>query len=851
MKDEKKFIADIVIPHYDRDDLLERCLKRIPKEKFNVIVESNGTFAQNCNRGAKRAKTENLIFLNDDVLITLKVLDKILNLKADIIGVAQKIPNIEGIIYGLGVKLSDEKDGTERFFAKKTSEVFFPSGFFFKINKKSWELLGGFNEKFKNGCEDSDLFFRAIEMGMSFDYIKDGVVHLHSQSGGRTDNDDKNSILLDKLWNRNRINNLVKSNLYIFTENNILFWLSRDDIYKKVFIAENKCPYCGEGSVSNEHKKKCFDKAPLISVIIPSRVGEDVLSLETLKKQTYKKIEIIVEYDEKKEGASVVRNRGARKSKGKYLFFCDNDLILTPNCLADLYLTLKNSEDAKWAFGKFYIDGILFNENRSLVVPENKYSVEWINYFCCISTMSLIDIDANPIFDESMKRYNDWDLWLSLNRNGQEAVFCDKVLFYTDIKSHSISGRGLDDGRKWKNKLYAKYEIDVESKIEELSSMINIDNLRIQDLKNRLKIQKDELKLLKASKFWAIRNLYLETKHYLILIFLNPKKFLKRVINRIADLSKKYKKNLIAEIFKYASEHNDLDIDISNKKVSVVMLTMNRLDDTKKSIEALFENMPIQFEFIILDNGSDIEMRRYLKDISQEYSNIKVIFEKNNIGCAGGRKKLFNLASGDYIFSIDNDIIITKFTIENLIKTLEANSSLAGACCKVVFPDGIIQYNGGNMSIDGKFIKFGFWNQGKYFYDKESSVQRECDWIPGGATIWRKDILRETEIDSEMRGAYEDNDYCMMIKAKNYKVSNCPRAMVIHNHIDYKFRKKSEKKYIKNRYDMDYIEKALVRFYIKHDLIIVDDYLTKIGLDMDDKEEILDYFNNKKDESKS
>jgi len=854
MKDNKNFIADIIIPHYDRDDLLEKCLEKIPKKEFNVIVESNGTFAQNCNRGAKKAKTENLIFLNDDVLVNQEILDKILKPKSDIVGVAQKIPNIDGMIYGLGIKLSDKKNGTERFFAKRASEVFFPSGFFFKINRDSWERLNGFNENFRNGCEDSDLFLRAIETGMSFDYVEDSVIHLHSQSSGRNDNDDNNSILLNKLWNRDRINNLIESSSYIFLKNNILFWLDRDDIYKNFFVAEDKCPYCGKIGVDKNHISNCGKDAPLISVIIPSRVDDDVLSIKYLKKQTYKNIEIIVEYDKKQEGASVARNRGKEKAKGEYLFFCDNDLILNPNCLSDLYLALKKSKEAKWVFGKFYINGDLFNENKDLNIPKDKKSVEWINYFQGISTMSLIEANVNPVFDEEQKRYNDWDLWLSLDKAGFKPAFCNKILFCTRIKPRDISSSSLLEGRKWKNRLYYKYEIDVESKINELKEKNTSLNLKLEKIKLNLKIQKDLNKIIKSSKFWVVRNLYMNFKHYFILIFLNPKKFVRKIIARVNNYY--FRKNKIKktnDIFiKNNFEENKVNYDISNKKISVVMLTLNRLDDTKRSIDALFKSIPINFELIILDNGSDIEMVNFLKNIRKKYKNIKVIFEKENIGCAGGRNKAFSLATGDYVFSIDNDIVITKYTVENLIKTLDKHSNCVGVCCKVVFPDGKIQYNGGGYSIDENvFIKFSFIDSGKEFYDPSSYEQKECDWIPGGATMWKKSVLDKLNIDPDMMGAYEDNDFCIRLKKEGYKFYNCPRALVLHNHIYFKPLFFLEKKYMNNRYNNQRITNSIARFYSKHNLIIIDSYLSKIGLDLEDTDEILDYFNDKLNETNS
>ena len=53
--------------------------------------------------------------------------------------------------------------------------------------------------------------------------------------------------------------------------------------------------------------------------------------------------------------------------------------------------------------------------------------------------MSLIRRKAFPQFDESLKRLQDWDLWLTMMREGSSGVWCDEVLFETPMREHSIS----------------------------------------------------------------------------------------------------------------------------------------------------------------------------------------------------------------------------------------------------------------------------------------------------------------------------------------------------------------------------------------------------------------------------
>jgi len=194
----------------------------------------------------------------------------------------------------------------------------------------------------------------------------------------------------------------------------------------------------------------------LISVIIPNRATETNQTLPSLKKQTYKNIEIIEIIDKQGKGASWARNQGLKKAKGAYLFFCDNDLELESDCLESLHRTLTENKEADWAFGRFMIDGVEFNRNKG-AMPADLVSREFVDYFHGISTMSLIRATAKPKWDESLRRYDDWDLWIRLTRNGHLPVFCDRLLFRTVNRPGGITNADPNDIRRWTKVLYKKH----------------------------------------------------------------------------------------------------------------------------------------------------------------------------------------------------------------------------------------------------------------------------------------------------------------------------------------------------------------------------------------------------------
>lgn len=197
-------------------------------------------------------------------------------------------------------------------------------------------------------------------------------------------------------------------------------------------------------------------KKGLISIIVPSRSFEKNESLPSIKKQTYTNYEVIEVTDKDAKGASWARNQGLKKATGEFIFWCDNDLNLRSDCLEKLHKTLQDNPQADWAFGKFIIDNTEFN-NRKSAIPEDKYSKEFIDYFHGISTMSLIRASAKPRWDESLRRYDDWDLWIRLVREGHEPAFCNTLLFSTVNRPHGITQQDRDDIDRNMSIIYKKH----------------------------------------------------------------------------------------------------------------------------------------------------------------------------------------------------------------------------------------------------------------------------------------------------------------------------------------------------------------------------------------------------------
>lgn len=190
----------------------------------------------------------------------------------------------------------------------------------------------------------------------------------------------------------------------------------------------------------------------MISIIIPVYNGVKTLinTVKSIEKQTWRNFEVIIVNDgstdntlkifenfsekvklennyyffnQENKGAPAARNRGLRDAQGKYLFFCDDDAILRSDALEKMRQTLEADDSIAYAYSSFYWGKKIFK-----LWPFEADRLKKMPY---IHTMSLIRKKDFPLsaWDESIKKLQDWDLWLTMLENGHHGGFINDPLF--------------------------------------------------------------------------------------------------------------------------------------------------------------------------------------------------------------------------------------------------------------------------------------------------------------------------------------------------------------------------------------------------------------------------------------
>ncbi|NMC51812.1 glycosyltransferase family 2 protein [Candidatus Kuenenbacteria bacterium] len=229
----------------------------------------------------------------------------------------------------------------------------------------------------------------------------------------------------------------------------------------------------------------------MISIIIPVYNNCDNLEkcLTSLAKQTFKDFEVIVVDDGSPEpvgsgipnsqfpisnlrffrinhgGAPKARNYGFSQSKGDLILFCDADMELRKDCLEKMKAALDNNPDKSYVYSDFKYGWKTFR-----FWPFDAGKLKENNY---VNTCSLLRRGDFLGFDESLEKFQDWDLWLTLLDAGKGGVYIPEVLSKASTRGGKISNwwpkfiyrvpflkfKSLERYRKWKEIVKKKHGI--------------------------------------------------------------------------------------------------------------------------------------------------------------------------------------------------------------------------------------------------------------------------------------------------------------------------------------------------------------------------------------------------------
>jgi glycosyltransferase involved in cell wall biosynthesis len=191
-----------------------------------------------------------------------------------------------------------------------------------------------------------------------------------------------------------------------------------------------------------------------IAVVIPCYNHKNVLrrTLEALQRQTLVPVEVVVVDDASDDhpeevvklfpgvriirlashgGAPRARNEGARQTIAPFIIFLDADAELQPDALEAMANVLDEHPEASFVYSNFF-----WGMKRFKAQPWSVDALKRQNY---IHTSSLMRRSDFLGFDESLTKFQDWDLWLTIAESGKKGIWIDRELYRIEPRKQGLS----------------------------------------------------------------------------------------------------------------------------------------------------------------------------------------------------------------------------------------------------------------------------------------------------------------------------------------------------------------------------------------------------------------------------
>jgi len=218
-------------------------------------------------------------------------------------------------------------------------------------------------------------------------------------------------------------------------------------------------------------------------------------------------------------------------------------------------------------------------------------------------------------------------------------------------------------------------------------------------------------------------------------------------------------------------------------KLSIIIPHHGGFNILRDCLTSLYKSNYKNYEIIVVDNNSQDSSIERIKD---NFSEVKIISLKENLGYAGGCNMGAIESSGELILFLNNDTIHEPNWLQPLVDLMDKDSTIGSIQPKVknIHNKQEFDYAGGS----GGFIDllcFPFI-RGRVFNNIEIDKgqydnQIEIFWASGCAFITRKEIFLSILFDIRLFAYMEEIDYAWKLNLSGYRNLVEPKSTIYHD----------------------------------------------------------------------
>ncbi len=229
-------------------------------------------------------------------------------------------------------------------------------------------------------------------------------------------------------------------------------------------------------------------------------------------------------------------------------------------------------------------------------------------------------------------------------------------------------------------------------------------------------------------------------------------------------------------------------------KLSIIIPSYNTEKLLNNCLISILKEKELSYEIIVVDNGSDYQIKEQIAKIKKNYQNFNIylIQNKNNLGFAKACNQGIAKAQGAYLLFLNSDTLILNKAIRKAVSLMEREKNIDILGIKLLNQNKSLQPSVGYFPKlrqifylmfffdDLPFLKRllkPFHLQDKNFYQK----RRQVDWVTGAFLLVRRSVIKKIGgFDEDYFMYAEEVDFCYRAKKAGFKVFYDPEIKIIH-----------------------------------------------------------------------
>ncbi|PED65891.1 glycosyltransferase family 2 protein [Priestia megaterium] len=224
---------------------------------------------------------------------------------------------------------------------------------------------------------------------------------------------------------------------------------------------------------------------------------------------------------------------------------------------------------------------------------------------------------------------------------------------------------------------------------------------------------------------------------------------------------------------------------MNNIDLTFVVINWNNRELLQSCIPTLLNQKELSVEVILIDNNSSDNSRKVIDTLP---NNIKIVYNKKNLGYSGAANQGIKMSRGKYVSIINPDIILSDTYAINIVKQFKKNPNLAAASGKLLKYNfkanktiNILDTTGISINSNFEMYDRGQNTSNIDFYDQDIHVFG----VSGAAPIYFKEALEDIKIEKEYFDedflAYkEDIDLSWRFRLYGWDINYVPNAVGYH-----------------------------------------------------------------------